>query len=52
MTSPTDGFLAAWARYERAARSVCPQCQFESSDGYRPSHAPDCPLSPPEPEEN
>ena len=37
-----DGCLAVWGEHESAPRTVCPECQFESSKGYKPSHAPGC----------
>lgn len=42
-----DGFLREWSKHENAPRTVCPDCHFESSEGYPPSHAPDCPKSAP-----
>ena len=36
------GFLRAWSKRESAARTACPECHFESSEGCPPSHAPGC----------
>jgi hypothetical protein len=42
VTEQYEGFLAVWRKHESAPRSTCPECQFESSEGYDPSHASGC----------
>ena len=39
-----DSFLRAWSKHEHAPRIVCRECQFESSEGYPPSHSAGCSL--------
>lgn len=37
-----QGFLRGWQQHEDAARTACPECHFESSQGYLASHAAGC----------
>lgn len=37
-----DSFMREWSKHEDAPRTTCPECFFESSEGYPPSHAPGC----------
>lgn len=36
------GFMKEWSKHENAPRTPCPECHFESSEGWPPVHAPGC----------
>jgi hypothetical protein len=46
-----QGYMREWIRREHARRSICPECQFESSEGYEESHTSNCSKRAPRGEE-